>query len=144
MANKVAAGEYNSDEEDDLGLEPRITNVTPLHPEVEPLNSKTQLTVRTTDIFGGNYPGVDVDISKVNGSGNLSTNTATSDGDGNVTFAYDPAAADSGSTVGITAELANASGDNSSVTFGLNYPPASGPSRCNLGAELESPGFIRL
>src|SRR5699024_9670924 len=98
-------------------------------------------TVRTTDIFGGDYSGVDVEITKVNGSGNLSKTTATSDGDGNVTFAYDPVAADSGSTVGITAELANASGDNSSVTFGLEYPSASGPSRCNLGAELESPGL---
>ncbi|EMA47708.1 hypothetical protein C448_04699 [Halococcus morrhuae DSM 1307] len=137
--NKVTTGDTPNDSENEIEMDRRITNVTPLHPAVGSVSSKRKLTVRTTDIFGSSLSGVGVNWS-TDGSGKLSANNTISS-DGNTTITYDPVAADSGSTVGITAELANASGGNSSVTFGLNYPPASGPPRCNLGSELESPGL---
>jgi hypothetical protein len=122
--SKVATGETPNDGENEIEMHPRITNVTPLHPDGESVGTKGKITVRTTDIFGSSLGDVGVKWS-TNGSGELSADSTISNRDGNTTITYDPVDSDRGSTVGVTAELANASGDNSSVTFGLKYSDAN-------------------
>ncbi|WP_049900415.1 Ig-like domain-containing protein [Halococcus agarilyticus] len=118
--DKASVGDPDPDD-DDLGLDPRITNASPTHPDVGSIQSNTELTAHTTDIFGSDLGDVDVEWS-TNGSGGLSTASTTSNGNGNTTVSYNPNAGDIGSTVGVTASLPNVTGENSSVTFGLEYP----------------------
>ncbi len=123
--NRVTAG--NPPPEGEIGIPPYIQNVTKTSINAS-LNSTTNLTVETMDIFGSHYDDVEINAS-TNGDrdGDLTPTSTTSGGQsGEATFAYESAPSDAGDTVEVTASLPNRTGENTSVTFELNYPADNG------------------
>jgi hypothetical protein len=116
-ANKLSVGDPGTDD-GGFDIEPYLTNVTSLSPDVYPGSNGT-VVVQATDEFGGPLSGIDLEATS-NGSGTVVASNAESGSNGKASFVYDPGSGDNGSTVGVTVALAD--NGSQSETFSLNYP----------------------
>ena len=116
--NRVTAG--SPPPEGEIGIPPYLENVTRTTIENASSNTTTNLTVRAVDVFGSDYDD-EVEIEATASGGNGELTPATTVSNGTATFTYESVEDDAGNTVTVNANLVEREGENSSVTFEVQY-----------------------